>query len=322
MSTPSLVPTVRPPKAPSDLAALETAQAVTIRESGRRPVLRNHLTLIINDDDAPFRLAPIRVDEAVVGRGEEADVIVHDGGVSRMHARFFLRDGDWHVEDLDSQNGTLVGDEPLVGIRAITGGDEIHIGTQCTIRVLFDDEKEQAAAADLYHAATCDPLTKTYNRRYLQARLEQELAFARRHATRLSVLILDLDHFKAVNDTHGHLAGDLVLRLAGATLSRIVRTEDVVARYGGEEFVVLARGIDHRNAQILADRLRRALASLRIPWKEQYIEVTASVGVATQDLHHGYETVDALLGVADRGLYEAKLTGRNRCVSVERTTLS
>jgi diguanylate cyclase (GGDEF)-like protein len=106
----------------------------------------------------------------------------------------------------------------------------------------------------VYEAALRDPLTRAYNRRYFDDRLFSELSFARRHGAPLGLLMVDLDHFKRINDVYGHQAGDVVLRVVAATIQRLMRPEDVVARYGGDEFVVIARGTTLRNAEILAER--------------------------------------------------------------------
>jgi diguanylate cyclase (GGDEF)-like protein len=286
--------------------------------AARPRLAENHLTLIVQDDETPFRIVPVREREVVVGRAEDAGIQVRDMGVSRVHARFMLYEGVWHVEDAGSQNGTRVGEERVVGRRRIESGDRIFIGRGSSIRVLLEDETAQAAAVQLYRAATRDPLTQTFNRQYLETRLAQELAYARRHGTTLTVLMLDLDHFKEINDTHGHLAGDQLLRLVGAALNDNVREEDVVARYGGEEFMVVARGIDHRGAIVLAERLRAALSVARLQWESGLIELSVSIGAATHDDAHRYATVDDLIGAADAGLYEAKISGRDRVAVVGR----
>jgi diguanylate cyclase (GGDEF)-like protein len=252
---------------------------------------------------------------AIVGRGETADVQILDPAVSRKHVCFFHTGGQWKVEDLGSQNGTYLGEVPLLHPVTLEGSERLFLGRDASIRVSLDDAQEQRAAVEVYAAATRDPLTDTYNRRYLSARLEEELAYAHRHHTSLSVLMIDIDHFKAINDTHGHLGGDVVLRVVGATLRKMVRTEDVVARYGGEEFVIVARDLNPRNATIIAERLRRTLAQTRVPWNGKTLSITASIGIASHHSGRRYRTVNEILGVADSALYEAKRTGRNRCVS-------
>src|SRR6185295_5389692 len=133
----------------------------------------------------------------------------------------------------------------------------------------------------LYESSTRDGLTRVYNRKYFSERLTAEVAYSRRHRVKLSVLLLDLDDFKATNDTYGHLAGDMVLRLVSAQMQRLIRVEDLLARYGGEEFVILARTTGKTEAHRLGDRIREAISELEIPvTADRSIRVTISAGVA------------------------------------------
>jgi diguanylate cyclase (GGDEF)-like protein len=144
-------------------------------------------------------------------------------------------------------------------------------------------------------------------------RLASEIAYARRHGTQLGLLLFDLDHFKRVNDTHGHLAGDEVLREVAALVSRMIRVEDVFARFGGEEFVVLVRGIEHENIARFAERLRAGVERLEIPAESVVLRATISVGfVSLGQLPEGERTAEGLLRAADERLYRAKTGGRNR----------
>jgi diguanylate cyclase (GGDEF)-like protein len=158
-----------------------------------------------------------------------------------------------------------------------------------------------------------DALTRAHNRRYLVDRLASETAYARRHATKLSLILFDIDHFKLVNDTYGHVAGDEVLREVAALVSRLIRTEDVFARLGGEEFVVLARGIGHASAGQFAERIRLAVERLEVASEDAVVRVTISLGYAALDeLGDGQRTGEGLLRLADARLYGAKRAGRNR----------
>ncbi len=162
----------------------------------------------------------------------------------------------------------------------------------------------------LEQRAHLDSLTGLANRGVLDDRLPREWDACRRRRTALAVLIADLDHFKAVNDDHGHAAGDTVLRHSAATLARVVRTSDFVARYGGEEFVVVAPDCGLTAAVRLAERFRTAIEQLRIDEHGETIPVTTSVGVASfADLTRTVPT--ELLRRADEALYRAKEAGRN-----------
>ncbi|OOC09502.1 GGDEF domain-containing protein [Thioalkalivibrio halophilus] len=159
----------------------------------------------------------------------------------------------------------------------------------------------------LHDWATTDPLTGLANRRAAEAGLEREIAYARRYGQPMSVIIADLDHFKDVNDTHGHAHGDRVLREVTARLQARVRDSDLTARWGGEELLVVAPGIDLREATALAERCRRALAEEPVAG----LGITATLGVAEFTPE---DDRDSLLARADRQLYAGKAAGRNRVV--------
>jgi diguanylate cyclase (GGDEF)-like protein len=249
----------------------------------------------------------------VIGRGRQADVRIDDAGASRAHARIVpVRDGRYAVEDLGSTNGTFV-DGERVERTELTSGDRIHLGPNVVLTFAIVDAQAERLAHQLYESSVRDALTRAYNRRYLVERLASEIAYAKRHETRLGLLLLDLDHFKRVNDTHGHLAGDDVLRDVGALVQRMIRVEDVFARFGGEEFIVLVRGIEHANVGRFAERLRIGVERLEIATTAAVLKVTVSVGYASVDeLLEEEREVEGLLRLADERLYRAKTGGRNR----------
>jgi diguanylate cyclase (GGDEF)-like protein len=158
--------------------------------------------------------------------------------------------------------------------------------------------------------ASLDPLTKLPNRRALAAELEREHALARRGRPPFSVLLLDVDHFKRVNDERGHAAGDFALEEIARRLRHRARTSDVVGRWGGEEFLIIAPDTNAAGAEALAEALRMAISEAPIAAGEGPVRVTASVGGASWER----ETVDELLARADRALYEAKSGGRDMVV--------
>ncbi|GAB4256084.1 sensor domain-containing diguanylate cyclase [Deferrisoma sp.] len=165
----------------------------------------------------------------------------------------------------------------------------------------------------LRELATRDPLTGLWNRRAFLDRLTAELSRARRYPSPLALLLADVDHFKRVNDRHGHPAGDQVLRAVAGTLRSLARETDHVARYGGEEFAILLPNTDETGARALAERIRKALEAEEIPWEGRTLRVTASLGLGVAQ--EGDDTPDALISRADQALYAAKETGRNRVVA-------
>jgi two-component system cell cycle response regulator len=260
------------------------------------------------------RAYSVRDEETLIGRGKETHVRLDDGGVSRIHARIrALEEGRYGLEDMGSTNGTFVGNRRIDKPTDLASGDRINIGPNVVISFAILDAQAEVMAHQLYELAVRDALTKAHNRRYLIERLSSEIAYAKRHLTRLSLILFDIDFFKRVNDTYGHLAGDDVLREISALVSRLIRTEDVFARFGGEEFVVLARGIEHANAGLFSERLRSSVERLEIASEGAVMKITISVGYASIDeIPDGKRTAESLMRLADERLYQAKSGGRNR----------
>lgn len=173
--------------------------------------------------------------------------------------------------------------------------------------------KLERTEQELRLLSSTDPLTQAYNRRYILERAEAELSRVRRQGGQFAVLLLDIDHFKQVNDTYGHLAGDTVLRAASDLFCAQARLTDVVGRYGGEEFIALLPDTGKAQALDMAERFRASLAAMSVAFEAIEVNVTVSIGVAcgTGDT----AGLDAVLAQADQFLYQAKRDGRNRVVA-------
>ena len=248
----------------------------------------------------------------VMGRAPQVEVKLPDEGVSRTHARVRVETNQMWLEDLDSRNGTFLNGLRITEPAPLKEGDKIQIGRTTVLRFSFHDELDESFHENLMSSALRDPLTKLFNKRYLMDRLDSELKFARRHETSLSLLMLDIDHFKQFNDTHGHLAGDAVLANLASVLTRAVRNEDVVARFGGEELAVVLRSIPLDPAAALGERLRKTVEQTITVHQDHDLQATISVGVAGFPSTKA-ETVAQLIDAADQALYRAKRAGRN-CV--------
>ncbi len=159
-----------------------------------------------------------------------------------------------------------------------------------------------------------DGLTGAHNKRFFTDVLERELARSFRHQRPLSLIMFDLDHFKKINDTYGHLVGDAVLRELGARINNTVRKEEVFSRFGGEEFAIILPEADFEEAQRFGERLRGLIADVPFVLDDQNISVTISVGVASADGHQETDPTE-LIERADQKLYQAKANGRNRVAS-------
>jgi diguanylate cyclase (GGDEF)-like protein len=247
----------------------------------------------------------------VIGRGPEAQISLDDDAASRRHCRVLRVQGGYEVEDIGSTNGVYVDYERIQARTKLRDGSRVQIGNT-VLRFALLDKLEQEASRRMYEMAVRDGLTSAYNRRYFDERIESEFAFALRHDTALCVLLIDIDHFKRINDTFGHQAGDLVLRRISAALRSGVRAEDVVARYGGEEFAVIARGIDVNGARMFAERVRTMVERAHIALDGSTIVVTASVGLAHNHAGAPIARPERLVLAADEALYVAKRNGRNR----------
>jgi two-component system, cell cycle response regulator len=248
-----------------------------------------------------------------IGRHPTNVLRIDEESISRHHARI-TREGDSYVlEDLGSRNGSFVAGSRVTR-QAIEDGTSLALGAHVTFRFQLTDTRQERLLRRLYESSTRDALTGAYNRSHFDERLRSELAFAGRHRTETSLVLLDIDHFKRVNDTYGHQAGDVVLRELAVLAQRSLRTEDVFARFGGEEFGVILRGIHLLGAQKLGERLRVALESSPIQAGEKSIRVTLSAGCASIACVTN-PTPEEIVKIADRRLYAAKGAGRNRVVA-------
>ena len=223
-------PTQRPESAPPEMPS-------------RQPLANVALSGTLTRIDGPNagRVVALRSEQLTIGRSPRADLHLAEEGVSRKHARICWINDAYVLEDLGSQNGTFVWGKPVTAAR-LRQGDLLRVGPVATLRFCWMDEHQKTLIEELYESSVRDPLTGAFNRRHFAERLESELAYANRHTAELSLLLLDIDYFKKINDTYGHLEGDRVLRELTHACHHGLRTEDMFARYGGEEFAVLLRG--------------------------------------------------------------------------------
>lgn len=292
------------------------AMKTVVAEPQAQPSRTKGILTIVSGAEAG-RIVPVKQGDVVtLGRSEECTMRFEDTSLSRVHARVMYVMNTYMLGDAGSTNGTFVNDERISKAAHLEDGDRILLGTNTVLRFSLVSDEEEEALRRVYEAAVLDALTGVANRKHLEERLEAELAFAVRHDAELSVIIADLDHFKRVNDTYGHLAGDEVLKCAAKRLKDALRTEDFVGRYGGEEFLVVARGTPVAQAVALADRLRVEVSSEPVVFAGTPIVVTMSAGVASLADCSAKDRA-SLLAAADERLYLAKERGRNRVVGPE-----
>jgi diguanylate cyclase (GGDEF)-like protein len=249
--------------------------------------------------------------ELTIGRESRCGVVLPLGGVSRVHCAI-RRDatGLW-LRDLGSTNGTRRNGESVPPRRDVPlqVGDLVAVGG-AIFKLLDGASPESQYHERVFQTMALDGLTQVRNRRALQDALESEFARSRRHGHTLSLLLLDIDHFKGVNDQHGHLGGDVVLKRVAALLNEHGRRENCTARYGGDEFAVLLAETPLAGAMIFAERVRGAVEQAEIQVGDQRISVTVSIGVAEWTAQ--MTQPEDLIAVADTALYRAKNGGRNR----------
>jgi diguanylate cyclase (GGDEF)-like protein len=245
----------------------------------------------------------------ILGRSKEADITIPDELISREHCEIWCQNGQIWIKDLASTNGTFV-DGGQITLMELGPDNRLQLG-KVILRVDFKDQSEIEQEKALFEAATTDALTRIPNRRFFLERSRSELSAAKRTNRWIHAILLDVDHFKKVNDTWGHPAGDFVLREGAALLDKLRREEDLLARWGGEEFVFLLTGIDPKQALAFAERVRKTFESHRFVWDDVRIPITISLGLAGVQ-GAGATDLDNLISVSDTLLYQAKRAGRNQ----------
>ena len=245
-----------------------------------------------------------------IGRGLQTDVRINDEGISRTHAVIEEETGLYYLCDAGSTNGTFA-NGVKVERQALKEGDKIQIGASSVLKFTFHDDLDEDFQRNLYESALRDRLTGAFNRGYFGNRLESDVAFALRHGKPLSLVMFDVDNFKQINDTHGHLAGDQVIAQFGELLAQRFRTEDLRGRWGGEEFILAFPGATAAFAHQAATRLLEDLQKVEFRAESgQTFRASFTAGVALWPDDAG--TMNGLVQVADERLYQGKREGRGR----------
>lgn len=272
---------------------------------------------------------PLERDEVILGRALEADVRVNDARASRLHARITTeRDPDtgfasYRITDLGSTNGTIVNGQ-LITEAALEDGDKIIIGEHL-LRFDMLDEIDREFQRQIHRLLAHDELTGLLTSKSFFSELRREAARAAAESRPFCVLMMDLDHFKMVNDTHGHLVGNQTLEEVGAVIMSALRAGDVAARFGGEEFAAFLLDAEYAQAIIAAERVRAGVEEHHFSatrrgsaeLEERPLQVTISIGVAA----YPDDALDPiqLIELADTALYRAKREGRNRVCAYSHT---
>jgi two-component system cell cycle response regulator len=248
----------------------------------------------------------------MIGRTLGNDIIVDDLSVSKSHAKIYCGDRDVTITDLESTNKTIINGRKLTPHIpfALQNNDQVKLG-KLIFKFLEKGSIESVSLHKTWELRLRDPLTGIYNREALLLKVEEEFKRAEALTADLSVIIFDIDHFKQVNDTYGHAAGDYVLKeMARITQKQAIRSQDFFARYGGEEFIVILSGSPIEKATEIAERIRKAIEEHDFTFEGQKFSITVSAGIAAK----GRDTQiwDDLFKKADKALYKSKRNGRNR----------
>jgi diguanylate cyclase (GGDEF)-like protein len=284
------------------LTVTSTAPAVP------RPIAPSNACLVVIYGDDMGRRIPLSAEPLTIGRASKCEVQIDHDSASRQHARITLANANYQIEDLGSTNGTYVNDA-LVDITMLRDGDQVKVG-RTIFKFISSGNVEVQYHEEIYRLMTVDGLTEVHNKRYFLDQIDKETSRARRYGRGFAIVMFDIDHFKKINDTFGHLAGDAVLRQLGQLVRTKVRRDDTIARVGGEEFGVILPEIDLEGGRVLAEKLRKAVEEAVFRFETTHLPVTISAGVAAFDpaSPEGTDPVKR----ADDKLYDAKRAGRNR----------
>jgi diguanylate cyclase (GGDEF)-like protein len=279
----------------------------------RQPISPANPCLLVIGGPALGRLHRLTKQLTTMGRGEEQDIHIVDNGISRAHATVLVRDGEHVLLDAGSTNGVFVNGQQVQD-HVLCDGDRIRIGATTIMKFSLKDEVEEMFQKQMYDSAVRDTLCDTYNRRFFMEAMATEYSYYARHRLPLSVMMIDIDHFKKLNDNYGHVAGDEVLKAVANLINEELRSEDLLCRYGGEEFAIILRTTSHIDAAVVAERIRKRIDVHEFEHQSQAMHVTVSIGIATLD-GDNIATPEALVNAADQFLYQAKGAGRNRVAS-------
>ena len=300
-----------------DTDTLHHRDVTTLMEDdGNFDFLSRHPYLIVFVGQDSGNRYEIKQGTTTLGRSREADISLDDERISRIHCAVKWKGDKIFIEDRGSTNGTYV-ESKKVNRAQLRRGAPLQIG-QSVMKVEFKNEAEIRLEDSLIKSASIDSLTGTFNRQFFMKRAAEEIAYARRHKKAVGFIMMDIDHFKQVNDTYGHQMGDSVLNQFATIVSQVKRTEDIFSRYGGEEFIIMPRGEIHKDGLYLqCERIRKAVEKFELHFGEEQVRITVSLGYYLREVDSPVAlSLTGLIFEVDKALYLAKKRGRNRTETI------
>ena len=295
-------------KSPQDRDITQRTQA---SPGPDQPAPHSACVVVIHGEGLGKR-ADLSATPIVVGRSHEADLFIPHPSVSRQHCVLWIENGRYRLRDLGSTNRTRVS-ERVVEDADLADGDHITVG-ESILKFISHVSVEARYHEEVHLLASHDSLTDFSNRRHFLELLDKEIARAARQDRAVSLAILDIDHFKRINDQHGHPGGDVVLREIAQLIRARLGGDELVGRIGGEEFAILFPDVAADDVQDRCEALREAVAATGIAIGDTRVHMTISIGIARLDARHPDRP--ALMRAADAALYRAKDSGRNRiCIA-------
>lgn len=303
----------------------KTREEISQANAHTLPMRERHPALVFLRGELIAAPIPLDRDEVILGRALEADVRVNDARASRMHARISIErnpetgETRYLLSDLGSTNGTLLNGQ-RISEAYLNDGDKLTVGEHL-IRFDLLDDIDREFQRQIHRLLAHDELTGLLTSKSFFSELRREAARSEAESRPFCVLMMDLDHFKQVNDGYGHLVGSQTIEEVGAVITRSLRAGDVAARFGGEEFAAFLLNADYAQGMIAAERVRTAIEANRFSAvrrgaaveSDETFRITVSIGVACYP-EDGRDPIE-LIELADTALYRAKNAGRNRVTS-------
>ena len=289
-----------------------SSQGINIEELNKVP---SSLVLLVGPVENIGQQWSLGTNQMIIGRSSMSHVLIKEGSVSKSHAKIFVEDDNIFIQDLESTNKTFINGKELVPLvkNKLENNDQIKVG-HVILKFLEKGSLENVSASKAHRRSLFDPLTRVYNKGAFSSQAPEEFKKARRLGMSFSLIMFDLDHFKSINDTYGHFAGDYVLKETCRVISsEVIRSNDFFARFGGEEFCILLTGTHLKQAVSKAEKMRTLIEKHVFKIQDKEISVTLSFGVT--EMKTKDKKWEDMFERTDACLYKSKESGRNKVSS-------